>query len=231
MNPLLEIQFRVPFHRMEASQVESAIDELLARHQTEFQNGACRIQWRFHEADFPPWLATPPTDVPGPEAVLFDAFSPARNPVMWTVDIFTGIRRHITAERPALLATYSRSTLLRVTLLEAGFHIGSGNATGTNYQSSHLIIKGETTTVSNGRSSSTGSFSNNLDIAPFLSMDPSTPILNCRYDTDGTNTAALMNIFANYPTYNGSFGNYYIKKVNYSGDFGSGAVTFNGNSL
>ena len=109
---------------------ENAVDELLARHQTEFQHGACRIRWRFHEADFPTWLAAPPTDVPGPEAVLFDAFSPARNPVMWTVDIFAGIRRRITAERPALLATYSRSTLLRVTLLEAGFHVGSGNATG-----------------------------------------------------------------------------------------------------
>lgn len=30
MNPLLEIQFRVPFHRIEAAQVEPAIDELLS---------------------------------------------------------------------------------------------------------------------------------------------------------------------------------------------------------
>ena len=109
---------------------ESAVDQLLAHHQAEFQHGACHIRWRFHEADFPTWISAPPVAVPGPEAVLFDAYSPARNPVMWTAEIFAGIRRHITAERPALLATYSRSTLLRVTLLEAGFHVGSGNATG-----------------------------------------------------------------------------------------------------
>src|SRR6185436_3958171 len=30
MNPLLEIQFRVPFHRIEAAHVEPAVDELLA---------------------------------------------------------------------------------------------------------------------------------------------------------------------------------------------------------
>ncbi|MCU1338948.1 MAG: hypothetical protein JWO19_4529, partial [Bryobacterales bacterium] len=30
MNPLTKIQFRVPFHQIEAAQVEPAIDELLA---------------------------------------------------------------------------------------------------------------------------------------------------------------------------------------------------------
>ena len=108
---------------------------------------------------------------------------------------------------------------------------GQGNFSSISYQSSHLIIKGETTTVSSGRSSNAGTFGNNLDIAPFLSMDPSTPILNCRYDTDGTNTAALLLNFGYYPAYSTNFGNFYIKKVNYSGDFSSGTVTFNGSSL
>jgi hypothetical protein len=79
--------------------------------------------------------ATPP-----PHAILFDAFSPARNPAMWTLPLFTNLFRRLDPGRPCNLTTYSRSTMLRVTLLLAGFFVGRGVATG---------LKEETTVAAN----------------------------------------------------------------------------------
>jgi hypothetical protein len=61
---------------------------------------------------------------------MFDAFSPAKNPEMWTQPLFANIFRLLAPERPCALPTYSRSTMLRVTLLLAGFFVGVGHATG-----------------------------------------------------------------------------------------------------
>lgn len=108
---------------------EHVVDDLLQYHSVRFQHGDCTVHWRFHEADFPDWLRSGAGDVPAPEAILFDAFSPARNPAMWTLEVFQRLRASV-GTRPATLATYSRSTLLRVTLLMAGFHVGAGHATG-----------------------------------------------------------------------------------------------------
>jgi hypothetical protein len=49
---------------------------------------------------------------------------------MWTLPVFTSIFQLLDPERPCLIPTYSRSTLLRVTLLLAGFFVGAGHATG-----------------------------------------------------------------------------------------------------
>jgi tRNA U34 5-methylaminomethyl-2-thiouridine-forming methyltransferase MnmC len=65
-----------------------------------------------------------------PHAILFDAFSPAKNPAMWTLPLFTYLFRLLDPRRPCALTTYSRSTLFRVTLLLAGFFVGRGHATG-----------------------------------------------------------------------------------------------------
>ena len=65
-----------------------------------------------------------------PHAILFDAFSPAKNPAMWTLPLFTNLYRLLDSRRPCALTTYSRSTLFRVTLLLAGFFVGRGHATG-----------------------------------------------------------------------------------------------------
>lgn len=110
---------------------EQPASELLRDHRVEFRFGACTIDWRLHLADFPTWLERPlPEPVPGPEAILFDAFSPARNPAMWTLPLFTRLRQRVPEGRVATMATYSRSTLLRTTLLLAGFFVGAGEATG-----------------------------------------------------------------------------------------------------
>lgn len=108
---------------------EPPVDALLRDRDVAFQHGRCQVRWRFHEGDFPSWLASGNPGVPAPEAILFDAFSPARNPAMWTLGVFEGLRGRVGA-RPVTLATYSRSTLLRVTLLMAGFFVGVGHATG-----------------------------------------------------------------------------------------------------
>ena len=75
-----------------------------------------------------------------PHAILFDAYSPARNPAMWTLPLFTNLFQLLDPQRPCALPTYSRSTILRVTLLLAGFFVGVGHATG---------LKEETTIAAN----------------------------------------------------------------------------------
>ncbi|NOS70138.1 MAG: hypothetical protein HOP33_09435 [Verrucomicrobia bacterium] len=65
-----------------------------------------------------------------PHAILFDAFSPAKNPAMWTLPLFTNLFQLLDPQRPCAMPTYSRSTIMRVTLLLAGFYVGVGHATG-----------------------------------------------------------------------------------------------------
>jgi tRNA U34 5-methylaminomethyl-2-thiouridine-forming methyltransferase MnmC len=67
---------------------------------------------------------------PPPHAIFYDAFSPAKNPAMWTRPVFENLFRALDPARPCALTTYSRSTLLRTTLLLAGFFVGTGHATG-----------------------------------------------------------------------------------------------------
>src|SRR5204863_1494621 len=82
-------------------------------------------------ADFPTFIARSEADaLPKPHAIMFDAFSPAKNPEMWTQPLFSNIFRLLEPKRPCALPTYSRSTMLRVTLLLAGFFVGVGHATG-----------------------------------------------------------------------------------------------------
>ena len=49
---------------------------------------------------------------------------------MWTLRVFENLFRALDPQRPCALPTYSRSTILRVTLLLAGFFVGVGHATG-----------------------------------------------------------------------------------------------------
>jgi len=96
-----------------------------------FQDGAQSVKWELHLGDFPTLLAQSGSkQFPKPHAILFDAFSPARNPAMWTLPLFTNLFQLLDPQRPCALPTYSRSTILRVTLLLAGFFVGVGHATG-----------------------------------------------------------------------------------------------------
>ncbi len=87
-------------------------------------------RWELRVGDFPELLQKSPPPAPPPHAILFDAFSPAKNPAMWTAPLFSNLHRCLDPQRPCAMPTYSRSTLLRVTLLLAGFFVGAGHATG-----------------------------------------------------------------------------------------------------
>jgi queuine tRNA-ribosyltransferase len=133
---------------------ETQLAELLEKKRVEFQNGNCAVAWGFHLGDFPAWLESwsssfslpaPVTlkrelQLSPPHAVFFDAFSPAKNPAMWTLPVFENLFRALDPARPCALTTYSRSTLVRATLLLAGFFAGTGHATG---------MKEETTIAAN----------------------------------------------------------------------------------
>lgn len=139
---------------------EATVQVLLDSGKSRFTDGVHEVNWQFHVADFPSWLAqalerrTPIRRVsddesqraeselgaPAPHAIFFDAFSPARNPAMWTLPLFTNLFRFLYPARPCNLTTYSRSTMLRVTLLLAGLCVGRGVPTG---------MKEETTIAAN----------------------------------------------------------------------------------
>jgi hypothetical protein len=91
-------------------------------------------RWELRLGDFPELLRKQPRPAPAPHVIMFDAFSPAKNPAMWTASLFADLHRCLEAGRPCAMPTYSRSTMLRVTLLLAGFFVGAGGATGEKEQ-------------------------------------------------------------------------------------------------
>jgi queuine tRNA-ribosyltransferase len=129
---------------------EAQIAELLRERRVAFQNGKLSVIWEFQPGDFPSLLNSGMVGRASqraglevtraargdarltntPHAIFYDAFSPAKNPAMWTLPLFEKLFRALDPERPCALTTYSRSTLVRVTLLLAGFVVGAGHATG-----------------------------------------------------------------------------------------------------
>jgi tRNA U34 5-methylaminomethyl-2-thiouridine-forming methyltransferase MnmC len=114
---------------------EAPLRALIRDRQVVFENGVQRVTWEMHLSDFPALLDQPSAQAMAkPHAILFDAFSPAKNPAMWTQPLFARLFALLDPARPCALPTYSRSTMLRVTLLLAGFFVGAGRATGEKEQ-------------------------------------------------------------------------------------------------
>lgn len=124
---------------------EQHVQALLQQGRVSFADGPQAVDWKFHLGDFPAMLARAverlsPNRHSGvyaesefgapPHAILFDAYSLVRNPAMWTLPLFSNLFQLLDPERPCAMPTYSRSTILRVTLLLAGFYVGVGHATG-----------------------------------------------------------------------------------------------------
>lgn len=110
---------------------EEPLRQLLDKKRVVFQNNSQSVTWEVHVADFPGLLTQPiAKQLAKPHAIMFDAFSPAKNPAMWTLPLFMKLFQLLDPTRPCALPTYSRSTILRVTLLLAGFFVGAGHATG-----------------------------------------------------------------------------------------------------
>lgn len=122
---------------------EAFVERLLDGGKVEFANGRQKVRWDLHLVDFPSFLGSMQSkSLPKPHVVLFDPWSPSRNPAMWTAPLFAELFRLLEPTRFCVLPTYSRSTMLRVALLLAGFFVGAGQATG---------IKEETTIAANHR--------------------------------------------------------------------------------
>ncbi|HZV33364.1 MAG TPA: MnmC family methyltransferase, partial [Verrucomicrobiae bacterium] len=111
---------------------ESIIENFLRDHRASFTDGRRQIHWELFLGDFPSLIRNPQFAIrnQSPHCILFDAFSPAKNPAMWTQPLFAHLFRQLDPSRPCALPTYSRSTMLRVSLLLAGFYVGVGHATG-----------------------------------------------------------------------------------------------------
>jgi hypothetical protein len=111
---------------------QAEMTELVANGKVRFtMPSGLRVHWELQLGDFPSLLQSQTmAALPKPHAIFYDAFSPQKNPAMWTLDVFSRLFRLISPERSCAMPTYSRSTMLRVTLLLAGFYVGVGHATG-----------------------------------------------------------------------------------------------------
>lgn len=108
---------------------KSHLQTLAQSRRVQFSRGKLQVDWEVHVADFPTHIAArEAAHWPKPDAILFDAFSPAKNPAMWTLPLFQRLYELLDPTRPCAMPTYSRSTMLRVTLLLAGFFVGAGRA-------------------------------------------------------------------------------------------------------
>ncbi|MBL9172902.1 MAG: hypothetical protein JNL10_05160 [Verrucomicrobiales bacterium] len=124
--------------------LQPTVGQLLDSGSAHVSSGSFEARWDVITGDFPSQL---PTDTaqrwPKPHCILFDAYSPARNPAMWTLPLFTRLRALAVDHTPCTLATYSRATLLRVTLLQAGWHVGVGHATGEKDETTLAANRGD----------------------------------------------------------------------------------------
>ena len=135
LNNIDKLHYLIPY--------QDILTELLHQRKIQFTNNSIQIDWEIVYGDFPSWLTNQKdssSDIQQPHAILYDAFSPKKNPDMYTLDIFRKLHRLLNNSAPCILVSYSRATLLRVTLLLAGFYVGKGAATGE---------KEETTIASN----------------------------------------------------------------------------------
>lgn len=75
-------------------------------------------------------------------AIYQDAFSPRRNPALWTMEWFTLLRNF--AHEAVILSTYSASTSIRKSLHETGWKVMKGEKFGPKRTSTRATLSGET---------------------------------------------------------------------------------------
>lgn len=107
-----------------------SLDALLLDGRTELELDGLLVEWTYREGEFLDQLTG---EWPEPEVIFFDAWSPLKNPGMWTLEVFAELHRQL--KRPCSLATYSRATCVRSALLLAGFYVGQGLGVGAKEES------------------------------------------------------------------------------------------------
>lgn len=115
---------------------EETVRELIRCHEVQLKN---MLHWELRLGDFGE-IINSAEPLPAPHAILFDPFSPSKNPAMWTRQLFAAIFSRLKSSGACALATYSRSTMVRTALLLAGFFVGKGRPIG---------LKEETTIAAN----------------------------------------------------------------------------------
>ncbi len=107
-----------------------ALADAAARLLSDGRAAVANVDWHLHLGDFREAVRQRRIAVPAPDAILYDPYSPAANPGMWSLEHFARLHACLDPARPCTLTSYSRSTSVRVTLALAGFFIGRGGATG-----------------------------------------------------------------------------------------------------
>lgn len=74
-------------------------------------------------------------------AIFQDAFSPKRNPHLWTVEWFNLLKDY--AHSDCILSTYSASSSIRKSLVESGWKIRKGHKFGPKRSSTRATITGD----------------------------------------------------------------------------------------
>lgn len=74
-------------------------------------------------------------------AIFQDAFSPKRNPHLWTVEWFSLLKKH--SHQECILSTYSASSSIRKSLIHSGWVIKKGHKFGPKRSSTRAMLVGE----------------------------------------------------------------------------------------
>jgi tRNA U34 5-methylaminomethyl-2-thiouridine-forming methyltransferase MnmC len=74
------------------------------------------------------------------DAIYQDAFSPKKNPALWSVEWFELLKKYSSDD--VILSTYSASTSIRKSLLEAGWQLSKGEKFGPKKTSTRARLKG-----------------------------------------------------------------------------------------
>lgn len=140
---LKEIETPIEFHSFE---IDTAVLEFALRHSKElgYLNGwesdvasllaegvafpRPNIRWKLHRGDF----SRQAHNAPAPSVIFFDPYSPARNSEMWNLTTFRSLCKAVSSPGapPCTMTNYTRSTSVRVTMLLAGWFVGTGVPTG-----------------------------------------------------------------------------------------------------
>ena len=83
------------------------------------------IEWLLLEGDFLEHME----NTVKPHIIFYDPFSLNTDGPLWSYEVFKRLFNHC-SEKPAKLFTYSSSTMVRASLLAAGFYTGNGAGTG-----------------------------------------------------------------------------------------------------
>lgn len=76
------------------------------------------------------------------QAIYQDAFSPKRNPILWTKEWFSLLKDH--ASEDVTMSTYSASSSIRKSMLEAGWKLQKGDRFGLKRTSTRASLKEDT---------------------------------------------------------------------------------------